>query len=340
MTPAVPRHGDAPDLSGGSDPSFSLPLALCTIARRAGYDIESDHLLAALGLSWTALAVPSEPDLARWLMYARDAFAVEATRLFGITLRPLHPPEAARGLSDAAEFVQHFDASYRPLILRALENNQPVLAWRGWSGSHPTGMTDLMWGIVERSSKKGVGFEGTLFPATIDRFAENATLCRPPVQVYVVETVTPTQPDRDELLDMALSHVGLVLDNKLQERFGVLTGPQAYDAWVQRLSEAQEEESDPARVVREHRHLALSLMAAHESGVRFLRSYVGGAQRKNRAIGEALIPLCESVISCLQASETAAASPETLATAENRQKISEPLARARDTTVGMLSTLR
>lgn len=340
MTPAIPRSGDAPDLPGGSDPSFSLPSALCTIARRAGYDIEPDILLAALGVWWTAVAVPSEPDLARWPMYARDAFAVEAARLFGITLRPLHPPEAARGLSDAAEFVQHFDASYRPLILRALENNQPVLAWRGWSGSHPAGMIDLMWGIVERSCEEGIGVEGTLFPSTIDRSAENTTLCRPPIQVYVAETVTPTQPDQDELLDTALSHARLVLYNKLEDRFGVLTGPQAYDTWIQRLSETQEEESDPARVVWGHRRLALSLIATHESGVRFLRSCVGGAQRRKRAIVEALIPLCQSVVSCLQESVTAASDSETLATADRRHRAIGPLTRARDTTVRMLSTLR
>ena len=75
-----------------------------------------DDLNAALGMCWSPVAVPTEPDLGAWSLYARDAFLPEAGQLFGLTIRDMHPPEAARGLDTAAEFAQHFDASYRPLM--------------------------------------------------------------------------------------------------------------------------------------------------------------------------------------------------------------------------------
>ena len=85
---------------------------------------------------------------------ARDALLVEGARVFGMTVRGLHPPEAARGLEHSAEYAQHFAASYRPLILRALENRQPVLArlGRGEFGNHHP-----IWGAIEDSSDGGVG---------------------------------------------------------------------------------------------------------------------------------------------------------------------------------------
>jgi hypothetical protein len=258
---------------------MSLTHALCAIADRAGYAIDPDDLNAALGLSWMSIAVPSEPDPGCWPMYARDAFLVEAGRLFGMTIRDMHPPEAARGLSDAAEFTQHFDASYRPLVLRALEHDQPVLAWQGWPGD-----MRLAWGIITGTSDAGIGLRGRVaWPsgAGSDRTPEVVTLDHPPVQLYVVETIAATQPDPQELLDLALEHAKQVLSDALHDRFGVITGPAAYDTWIEHSKDVGRalpaEASKTSRraqpvlpAAEQHRRLVGSVMGMHQSASRFL----------------------------------------------------------------------
>ena len=52
---------------------------------------------------------------------------------------------------------------------------------------------------------------------------------------FVVESITPYKPDPQELRDMAIAHAGIVLGNGLADRFGVTTGPGAYDNWTERL---------------------------------------------------------------------------------------------------------
>ena len=367
MTPAIPPDSQTPDVPAGSDLSLSLPLAASAIAHRAGYELDLDALCAVLGLSWTAITVPSEPDLARWPLYARDAFVVDAARLFGLTLRPLHPPEAARGLEVAAEFEQHFDASYRPLILRALENDQPVLAWRGWPQVKDTAI-ELAWGLVEVESQQGCGFEGIVLGGRTENHSRLLILERPPVQLYVVENVEPTQPDRDELFDMALSHARLVMNNMLQDRFDVLTGPQAYDLWIERLrsapmplspldkggdrgggpsvgrartpAEPHGAENDRVALLPAHLSLAASLIAAHESAIRFLQSYKQSGRGKNLVIIEAVSALCQTVVSCLQGAATAATQSVDLADSQTRDSLTNVLTHARKATVALSTVLR
>ena len=55
------------------------------------------------------------------------------------------------------------------------------------------------------------------------------------MQVYVVESIAPSKPDPQELRDMAIAHASIVLGNGLADRFGVTTGPGAYDDWIDRL---------------------------------------------------------------------------------------------------------
>lgn len=242
-------------------PCLSLPHALCAVAHARGYEIDLDDLCAAMGLSFTVTAIPEEPDSSKWTLYARDAFLVPAARLFGMTIRDIHPPEAAIGVAKSVEFSQHFDASYRPIILRALEHNQPVLAWQGWpaspiahvrdpegadfdsrtpsssAGKRPEaiccGHTDMLWGVITNPCEDGVGFRGTIHASPDD--AAELTLHRPPVQLYVIESIVQTKPDAEEVLAMARDHAKQVLDNALSDRFGVTTGPRAYDDWIERL---------------------------------------------------------------------------------------------------------
>ena len=149
-----------------SDPSFSLTFALRCVASAGRCNLDADDLHAALGLPLMVCAPRNEPDARIWPAYARDVFLIEAARAFGMTLRGIHPPQAARGLERVREFEQHFDASYRPLIARALENGQPVLAWQGWGGDF-----DYFWGIIERGCDNGVGFTGTVFAPSTSPYA-------------------------------------------------------------------------------------------------------------------------------------------------------------------------
>lgn len=206
------------------DPAFSLTAALHEILRRAGLTLAIDDVHAALGLPLLIAAAPDHPPL-HWPSLARDSFLIPAARLFGLDIRDLHPPEAARGLERAVGFRQHFDASYQPLIARALEHGQPVIAWQGWADD-----AALSWGIVEAQTALGVGFAGTPFPSS-SWSANRVTLSGPPVQVYVVEAIAPRRPDDHALLRAVLRHGRAAFDGTLSERYGLSTGPAALALW-------------------------------------------------------------------------------------------------------------
>lgn len=198
--------------------SFSLAHALRAVARDTGNEIDFDDLLAAMGLSWMVCAVPDEPNVADWSMYARDAFLIPAGRLFGLTIREIHPPQAARGLDRAAEFEQHFDASYRPLINRALEHGQPVLAWRGWPGERR-----LWWGVVTAACDGGIGFRGGVYPSRdLSVACELHVLVSPPTQLYVVERVAARKPTKAEREALRRQQLRMIESGELNARFGIV----------------------------------------------------------------------------------------------------------------------
>lgn len=275
----------------------SLIDAISVVAQGAGLDIGRDALTAALGLAWSAMAVPSEPDLGNWSMYARDAFLVEAGRLFGLEVRAIHPPEAARGLRGTAEFAQHFDASYRPLIHRALEHGQPVLAWQGWPGAHP-----LAWGVISETCADGVGFRGTV-RRSHEHVASNAalvTLHAPPVQLYVVEKITPAPFDVGEAVAVALDHARTALDNGLTGRFGVVTGPLAFDEWAKRLTGAPIGSAPLPEWWAGHRALARASIEGYESIGRFLQAAPAYAGQSVGPSPSALAEACRNVAELLR----------------------------------------
>ena len=264
---------------------------MCDVALGAGFTIDSDALCAALGLSLMVPAVPDEPALGEWTSYARDAFLIPAGRLFGLTIRAMHPPEAARGLTAAGEFRQHFDASYRPLVLRALEHSQPVLAWQGWPGE-----ARLAWGLITDACDEGVGLVGRAYGC--GAASTKQVLKRPPVQLYVVETIERREPEAGELLEAFLAHGRIVLTNALCTRFGVTTGPDAYDQWIERLRAA--DAGDPA-VVRPPLALAASAIAGHQSAKRFITSIVPLAEGHDRSRLDSMSRLLSAIVASLTA---------------------------------------
>jgi len=163
-------------------PQESLAYAVRAIARQAGIEIGHDNLITTLGFEETTAPTPAATST----MFGRDARLIDAGRQFGMQIREVHPPEASRGLEAAAEFDQHFDASYRPLILRALENNQGVLAWRGWVGER-----ELSWGWIRAACDEGAGFRGaTIWSERELNSLRNDLLVRPAVQLYIVERIS------------------------------------------------------------------------------------------------------------------------------------------------------
>ncbi len=317
------------------NPCESLVFAIREIARGAGYAIEYDSLSIALGLPWLTCAVPTEPDVGMWPMYARDAFVIQAGRLFGMTIRGIHPPEAARGLNSAAEFRQHFHASYRPLVKRALEHDQPVLAWRGWPGDR-----EPQWGIIRADCDTGFGFTGTTMSADdAPTAADSVPLDGPPIQLYVVETITPRIPGNEELICAAFRHALLALSGDLNERLGVVMGPAAYAAWIERLEEKTATGQGAAVAAAGHSRLATSVNMAHRAAVRFLTRCADRTAPVDSPLLDTLLGCSREIAAALDSlvSESAA---KGLATTIGRDEWRTHLAHARAATTNALTALQ
>ncbi len=246
------------------DASFSLTGALHHLMCASGCEVDVDDLHAALGLSLMFCASKDAPT-DRWPTLARDAFIPKACKLFGMIVRDLHPPEAARGLGSAETFEQHFVASYLPHIERAIENGQSVLAWQGWPGEQSA------WGILSQRSAEGIGLAGIAFSGmTVGKKATSdiVSLTCAPLQVYVVEINAPTLPPTTSLLRMTMRHTQQAWSPTVGERFGVLLGKHAAEHWL-----------DGATVGREswgvYRKVALSWLIGCASFLRFLDRHHG-----------------------------------------------------------------
>ncbi|MCH7995558.1 MAG: hypothetical protein IIB57_14085 [Planctomycetes bacterium] len=267
---------------GSIESSFSLTDSLCAVARHRGSELPRDELHAALGLSFLIGATTDEtipPHV--WPLLARDAFIVEGARVFGFGIRDVHPPEAAVGLDHVSAFRQHFEASYTPLIARALENNQAVLAWQGWPLEEA-----YQWGVIGSAGKGDsqtgiVGRPGSQLRGD-ETCSPEVELVGPPVQLYVIETYDPAEPTADELFRMACRHARLALENQCGDRFGVTTGPAAIDLWIDRLRRLDGGDGRfPARVA-DHQSCAGEFAAGFHSGIRFLKRQHDRVHAKNR----------------------------------------------------------
>jgi len=250
------------------DHQESLACCLEAILRWSGLEVPGDDLTAALGVSLvTASSGRDDDDLGCWPAYGRDLSLVEAAALFGMRLRDAHPPEAARGLANLPEFAQHFEASYKPLVLGALANNEPVIAWQGWPDDRR-----LAWGVITGTCEQGIGLAGT----TIGAGGEAVPLDAPPVQLYVVESVAPRQPQAAALVRAAMSAACHLADESHGRRWGIRAGPAALELWAQRLASDQGI-SRGGVTPSGHLRLANHLIRARESATRFLDRHAGAA---------------------------------------------------------------
>ncbi len=309
-----------------ADRSWSLTLALCSVAQRAGHEIDLDDLHSALGLPLLVCAVPAEPRMSLWATYARDAFLEPAAHAYGITTRAVHPPEAARGLDHAEGFRQHFDASYRPFIERALENGQPVLAWQGWAGDR-----EGLWGVITHKCDDGIGFGGEVSESASPRArADHATLVKPPVQLHVVEIVTATTPSPQECLALAVDHALSIINNEPGERLGVITGPGAFSGWIARLKQLDTaagttDAANLAESADNHQRLAVSVVAGHKAMLRFLQGHAADTRSDRQALIETLVSMCNRVVTVLTESTDPAVVERLMQTSPGRAELVDNL---------------
>lgn len=266
----------------------SLALALRAVARAIGADLHYDEVCAALGVSLVAIAGPTASSPAWWPTFGRDAFLAPTARLFGMHLRDLHPPEVGLDMLWAEEFPQHFELSYKPLIRRALENGQPVLAWGSWEANAAP-----LWGVITASA--GADFLGIVPGGT-----GPVRLGRPALQCYVVEGLEPRTPPAEELMAAVVGHANAYL-SRPEALFRhlapagskIVTGPAAYDAWATWL-EAQRPgtDDDPAREAL--RLYACALCAGRTSAARFMGRSDAVQGPNHGAVLDAVMAACES----------------------------------------------
>jgi len=295
----------------------SLSLALRAVAEAARGQIDYDALCAALGVSFCAVSVRAEPAPGWWMTYGRDAFVEPAARLFGIRLRNLQPPDVGVEMSRAVEFPQHFDASYLPLIQRALENGQPVIAWQGWPDA-----SAMFWGVITAAS--GEGLEGV----TLWAGGERVRLVSPAVQCHVVEECSPQLPPRDRLFGMAMRHADAFMNRAPfapvpagAEPPAMITGPAAFDAWERWLAETEFGPVEQDAAWREHRQHADFVAASRRSAVAFLesmREIIPAQRRDDMSEG---IRCCQEVADLLSPSIEEAIVREAFTSAAGREQL-------------------
>ncbi|MHC4065832.1 MAG: hypothetical protein ACYSUI_15230 [Planctomycetota bacterium] len=300
----------------------SLALSLQAVIRRAGLEVDYDSLCSALGLSLMTSSTGRDDDcLGWWMAHGRDVRLLEAAALFGLRLRDVHPPDAARDLDRAPEFAQHFEASYRPIVLRALENGQPVIAWRGWPDrSHS------MWGVITEPSADGVGLAG----ATIWSDGRIVPLVAPPVQLYVVEEAAPRRPSGAELLRAAIEATRGVLNNEPDGRWNIVTGLEAYNLWAQRLIADQACPPCGDRAGGCHSRMARFVTYARQSAVRYLQSCRSGSGAPLELLMDSLIVQCRGQLDALGPALDESRTSQLIRTSQGRQTLAANILAARE----------
>jgi hypothetical protein len=218
----------------------SLAVAVRGVLRSLGQEHSYAELVSILGIGALFTAVPHDP-LRRWSQAARDAALLPASSRLGLRLRDLHPPAAAAGLEQSAEFALHFEDSYLPLIRRAVEHEQPVLAWCGWQRPE-----DFRWGVI-------TGVEDGRAVGCPAGESQPRPLLGPALQVYVIERREPGTVDSAQLLKFVAELAVAEWTGLLACAAGVQTGAAAWQTWQATL-----ESGEVLAKATAHEHVALA----------------------------------------------------------------------------------
>ncbi len=298
----------------------SLTLALEALLRWAGANVRYRRLDAALALSLRTAGVRGRACLGWWSVYGSDVFLAETGLMFGLRLRELHPPEAATGLADHQPYAQDFEASYAPLIRRALEHNQPVIAWQGWPDAPA-----CLWGIITQVGDQGLGFAGTVMWSG----GRNVPIVTPPVQLYVVEEIIPRQPDDESLFTEATRRFHATLHDRLIDDPDVVVGADGYQIWLDRLQSDKVCPTCTGPGGPCHMQHARFISANRASAIRYFRHYRDGASPTLQASIDALLAECQGSIDVLSTSREQAAVDSLIKTDQGRRALAVGVEAAR-----------
>ena len=251
------QHPHLTDNLGASE-----TLTLCFQALLAQHGTETGYAAvnSALGLSFATAASDRGPGPMEWLGLARDARLHAAGDVFGLRMRDLHPVAASSGVDKLPEFGQHFVDSYLPLIRRALQHGQSVLARGGWPGDRC-----YEWGLITAEADDGLGVVGQVAGSEVAM-----PLVGPASQCYVIEEAMPREPEFDDLLKVALVSAEVLLGDRAEGPVGMVCGPGAYEVWRRRLLEDMQCTGMDSPSIEAHVMFTRQLIADREAGALFL----------------------------------------------------------------------
>ncbi len=269
----------------------SLIVSLQDILHSYGRSIAYDELAAVTGVSFMAAVAPATPGPAWWPAYGRDAFLVSAARAYGLLLRELHPPDAVPAPPPPPEFTVHFHDSYQPFIAAALERNEPVLAWAGWPEPY-----HRQWGVItsiDAESRRCIG-------RTPGAAGDGVTLVGPPIQVYIVQGYNESSLTAEQVLDDALHRAAIILNNRVDAAFGIVTGPAAFQAWRELLQAELSKPSGANAAADLCTGPARAIVAAREAAIRFLEDRSTHANETQTGIIDACLNTFRDLVACLE----------------------------------------
>lgn len=275
-------------------PSHNESLAVCLRALLAAWRVDRSYeeLVARLGLGGVLVAARREP-LGSWGFFGRDTRLLEVAARLGLHLRPLHPPEAAVGLTGSPEFLTHFRDSYVPLIERALEHKQPVLAWCGWPPQR-----ERLWGVITR--RQG----GMLVGYSLWHNGQTLPLTGAAHQVYVVEgfeAPAPADPP-DALFDESAAQAVASWDGRWARQPGVITGQPVYDAWQDQLRRPSLARDRP--LYQQHALAARTVVGARRAQATWLRAIGADLDAANTRAAALWASACDRIADGLAAFES------------------------------------
>ncbi len=309
----------------------SLSLCVQAIARWAGVELHFRSINAALGLSFM-ISAPRDVSvsLSWWMTFGRDAFLVEAGKLFGLRFRRIDLPDAILTDATSAEAHQAFGSTVKPVIAEALAGQHPVLAWRGWPDYH-----SYLWGVITEPHDSELGFGGT----TMWAGGKVLPLMAPPARLYVVEKAEPRQPDGDEILCFAISNAKAVVNNQVAPEYGVVTGLDAYDRWVQWLADDPQDHESAEQSGSGHYQMARFVTYNRESACRFIDHYKDGLHEEVHPYLEAMLADCRGVINALATSRDLKAVEVLYDSADGRAALAAGVHAARDFLAAQIKTI-
>ena len=185
-----------------------------------------------------------------------------------------------------AEFGQHFLDSYVPLIVRAREHNQLLLAWRGWPAP-----SERLWGVI--THVHGADLCGQ----TPGHGGRTITLAGPALQVYVVEEIRfpETPPNASSLFLHAVRQAHDMWVGEWADDPSLRTGEAAYEAWMKALRTAPRSRAGTPAVHEQHSLAVSSIAAARRQLAQWLRSIANELADNHKSLAQRWAAACDRV---------------------------------------------